>query len=88
MREGMRSLSRTFRGLSVLPKTQRNHALVLRARFTTLWRSEILINLKIDANPRTDAGVALVSTVQYIIYINDSEGIMLVSAHAYTAYAL
>jgi len=34
--------------MSVLPKTQRNRAVLLRLRFTTLWRSEIHISLKID----------------------------------------
>jgi hypothetical protein len=46
----MRSVSLTFRGLCLLPKTQRKRAFVLRTRFTTLWRSEIRINLKIDAD--------------------------------------
>jgi hypothetical protein len=31
-------------------KKQRNRAVLLRTRFTTLWRSEIHINLKIDAD--------------------------------------
>jgi hypothetical protein len=44
-----------------------------------LWRSEIRINLKIDA------GVAFVSAVKYVS-INDSEGSILVSAHASTVY--
>jgi hypothetical protein len=34
----------------VLPKTQRNRPVVLRSRFTTLWRSKIHENLKIDAD--------------------------------------
>jgi hypothetical protein len=46
----MRSISQTFRGPSVLPKTQRNRAFLLRTRFTTLWRSKIHINIKIDAD--------------------------------------
>jgi hypothetical protein len=46
----MRSIRRTFGGPSVLPKTQRNHVVLLRKRFTTFWRSEIRINLKIDAD--------------------------------------
>jgi hypothetical protein len=46
----MRSIRRTLRGPSVLPKTQRNRAFLLRTRFITLWRSEIHINLKIDAD--------------------------------------
>jgi len=35
---------------SALPKTQRNRVVLLRSRFTTLWRSEIHINIKIDAD--------------------------------------
>jgi hypothetical protein len=46
----MRSIRRTLRGPSVLPKTQPNHALLLRTRFRTLWRSEIHFNPKIDAD--------------------------------------
>jgi hypothetical protein len=46
----MRSVRQTLRGPSVLPKTQRNHAVLLRKRFTTLRRCEIHINLKIDAD--------------------------------------
>jgi hypothetical protein len=46
----MRSVRRTFRGLSVLPKTQRNDAILLGTRFTTLRRSGIHMNLKIDAD--------------------------------------
>jgi hypothetical protein len=46
----MRSIRRKLRGLSVLPKTQRNRAVLLRTRSTMLWRSEIHINLKIDAD--------------------------------------
>jgi hypothetical protein len=46
----MRSIRRTFRGTSVLPKTQRNRDILLRIRLTTWWRSEIHINLKIDAD--------------------------------------
>jgi hypothetical protein len=45
----MRSISRNLRGPSVLPKKQPNHAFLLRIRFRTLWRSEIRVNLKIDA---------------------------------------
>jgi hypothetical protein len=68
--------------MSVLPKTQRNLAVLLRTRFTTLWTSEIHINLKIDA------GVAFVSAVKCIVSIKGSDGSMLVSAHASTAYAV
>jgi len=46
----MRRLRRSFRGSSVVPKTQRNQAVVLLTRFATLWRCEIHINLKIDAD--------------------------------------
>jgi hypothetical protein len=46
----MRSTRRTLRGPSVLPKTQRNRAVLLITRLTTLWRREIHMNLKIDAD--------------------------------------
>jgi hypothetical protein len=46
----MRSSGRTLRRPSVLPKTQQNHAVLLGTRFTMLWRSEIRIKLKIDAD--------------------------------------
>jgi hypothetical protein len=46
----MRSIRRTLKELSVLPKTERSQTILLRTRFTTLWRSEIRINLKIDAD--------------------------------------
>jgi hypothetical protein len=78
----MRSIRRTLRGPSVLPKTQRNQAVLLRTRFTTLWRSEIHTNLTIDA------GVAFVSAEQYIIPIKDSEGSILLTAHASTVYTV
>jgi hypothetical protein len=80
----MRSIRRTFTEPSVLRKTQRNHTVLFRTRLTTLWRSEIHMNLKIDA----DAGVAFVSGVQYIISIKHSEGSMLLSAHASTVSAV
>jgi hypothetical protein len=32
-----------------MQKAQRNPAVLFRTRFTTLWRSEIRTNLKIDA---------------------------------------
>jgi hypothetical protein len=50
MRQGMRSIRRNLKGASVLPKTQRNGAVLFLTRFTTLWRSEIHTNLKIDAD--------------------------------------
>jgi hypothetical protein len=46
----MCSVRRTLKGPSVLLKTQRNLAVLLRRRLKTLWRSEIHINLKIDAD--------------------------------------
>jgi len=46
----MRSIYQTLIGPSVLPKTQRNHAVLLRTRLKTLWRNKIYINLKIDAD--------------------------------------
>jgi hypothetical protein len=46
----MLSTDETFRGPSVLPKKQWNRAIFLRTGFTTLWRSKIHINLKIDAD--------------------------------------
>jgi hypothetical protein len=46
----MRRTRRTFRRPSLLPKTKRNRGVVLQKRFKTLWRSEIHINLKIDAD--------------------------------------
>jgi hypothetical protein len=78
----MRSIRRTTKRPSVLSKTQRNRAVILRTRIKTLWTSEIHINLKIDD------GVAFVSVVQYIIPIKVSEGCVLVSAHASTLYAV
>jgi len=46
----MRRIHRTLRGPSVLPKTQRNRAVLFRTRFKTIWRSEIHISLKFDAD--------------------------------------
>jgi hypothetical protein len=46
----MRGILRKLRGPSVLPKIQRNLAVVLRTRFRTLWSSDILLNLKIYAD--------------------------------------
>jgi hypothetical protein len=46
----MRSIRRTLRGPFVLPKTQQNREILLRTRLTTLWGSEIHMNLKIDAD--------------------------------------
>jgi len=46
----MRSSHGTLKSSSLLPKTQRNRTGLFRTRFITLWGSEILINVKIDAN--------------------------------------
>jgi len=35
---------------SILSKTQQNRAVLLRKRLTTLWRSEIHMNFKTDAD--------------------------------------
>jgi 3-methyladenine DNA glycosylase Mpg len=72
------------RGPSVLPKTKRNRAVLLRTGFTTVWRSEIHICLKIGA----DAGVSLGSAIRYITCNKGREGSMLVSALASTLYAV
>jgi hypothetical protein len=56
--------------------------------FQALWRSEIRINLKIDVDALNRRRHAFVSAVQYVISIKDSEGSMLVSAHASTVYAM
>jgi hypothetical protein len=46
----MRNIRRKLRRPFLLPKTQRNLAILLIRCLTTLWRSEIHINLKIDAD--------------------------------------
>jgi hypothetical protein len=43
---------------------------------------------KSTPTPRTDAGVAFVSAVQYVLSIKDSGCIMLGSAHASSVYAV
>jgi hypothetical protein len=43
---------------------------------------------KSTPTPCTDAGVAFLSVVKYIISIKDREGSMLESAHASTVYAV
>jgi len=80
----MRSVRRTLRGPSVLPKTQRNHANLLGTLSQRCGEGKSISILKID----TDAGVAFVTGDLYIISIKDSEGSMLVSAHASTVYAV
>jgi len=42
-------MRKSYAGTSVLQKTQRNLAVLFCTRLTTLWRNEIRINLKIDA---------------------------------------
>jgi hypothetical protein len=56
--------------------------------FQMLWRSEIHINLQIDADALNRRRRRFLSALQYIISIKDSEGSMLVSAHASTVYAV
>jgi hypothetical protein len=46
----MRRICRNFRGPSVLPKKQRNRAVLFRTRFTPIWRNEIHISVNIDAH--------------------------------------
>jgi hypothetical protein len=78
----MRSIRRTLTRPNLLPKRKRNRAVLLRTRLKTLWRSEIHVNLKIDAD------VAFVSGVQHIISIKDSEGFILESADASTVHGV
>jgi hypothetical protein len=52
--------------MPVLPKTQRNQAVLVRTLFTTLWRSGIHTNVKIDS----DAGVVFVSAVIFKYLLN------------------
>jgi hypothetical protein len=56
----------------VLLKTKRNRAVLFLIRFTTIWRSEIHIGLKVDA----EANVGFFG-VKYIMSVEDSEGNML-----------
>jgi hypothetical protein len=44
----MRSIRRTLRGPFLLPKTQRTLAVLFKTRFTTFWRSEIRMSLRVD----------------------------------------
>jgi len=69
MRDVMRRIRRNLRGPSVLPKRQRNRAVLFRTRFTTIRRSEIHISLNVDADALTDACVGFLSGVQYIISV-------------------
>jgi len=77
--------SPTFRGESVLPKTQRNRAVLFRTRFKMTWRSEIHISIKVD-------GEALkwrrqLFLLRYTVYhICHSEGNTLENAQASMVY--
>jgi hypothetical protein len=66
----------------VLPKTQRNLAVLFPTRFTTIWGSKIHISLKFDS------GVGFFFGVKYIIPVKENEGNMLESAHASTTYGM
>jgi len=59
----MRRTGRTLRVSSVLPKTQRNRAILLRTRLTTLWRIEIHMNLKIEAQGQLYLYLLLISVI-------------------------
>jgi hypothetical protein len=65
----------------VLLKTQWNRAVLFRTRFTTIWRSEMHIGKKVDAD--TSVGVY---GVQSIMSVKEIEGITLGSAHASTIH--
>jgi hypothetical protein len=79
----MRRLHRTLRGPSVLPKTQRNRAMLFRTRFITIRRSEIHISLKLDA----DADVGLLPCT--IHHISQGQGMQYTtSAHASTTLGM
>jgi hypothetical protein len=67
----------------VLPKTKWNRAELCGTRFITIWRSEINTGLKADAQ----VGLGFFH-VQYIMYVKESEGNMLGSAHESTTYAI
>jgi hypothetical protein len=50
MREGMHSIRRTYRGPSVLQKTQRNRGILLRTRLTTWCGSDTDMYINTDAD--------------------------------------
>jgi hypothetical protein len=84
----MRSTIRTLTGPSVLSKTQRNSAVLLRTDFTMLWRSEIHINLKIDVDALSRRRRRFcVRRTLYHIYQGQWRH-KLISAHASTVYAV
>jgi len=84
----VRRIRRSFRGRSVLPKTQRIQAVLLLTRFSTLWRYEIHINLKIDVNALNRRRRRFCVRRKYVVSIRDSEGSMLISGHASSVYAV
>jgi hypothetical protein len=53
-----------------------------------LWRSEIHINLKIDADALNRQLRRFMSALKYIVSIEDSEGSMLVYEHSSSVYAV
>jgi hypothetical protein len=63
-------------------KTPWNRPVLFPTRFTTLWRREIHIDLKLTPTPCTDVGVAFSSGVQYVKSINGHGGRILDIAHA------
>jgi hypothetical protein len=69
-------------------KTQRNRAVILRTRLKRCGEGKSIPISKSTPTPRTDAGVAFMSGVQYVILIKGNEGSILVSAHACTVYAV
>jgi hypothetical protein len=69
-------------------KTLQNRAVLLGTRFTYLWRSEIHINLKIDANALNRRRRCFSPTKQYIMSIKGSDGNVLASAHASMTYTM
>jgi hypothetical protein len=46
----MRNTRPTFKGPYVLSEKRRNQAVLFRTRFTNIWKIEIHISLKIDAD--------------------------------------
>jgi len=56
--------------------------MLYRSRLGTVWRSEIHMNLKMDAD------ADFVSAEHYVTAIKDPEGSILVTAQASTIYAV
>jgi len=78
----LHSILETLRGQSVVEKTKWNHAVLFPARFTTLWRSEIHIDLKIDADVLYRRRRRFVSGIQCIISTKGYGGHILDTANA------